>query len=147
MYDKETLEELELEISSLTEEDLVEWTNERKYFSVFDFNVYQNLTLNSAVYPKAGTGAIEALSYCGLGLGGETGEVLEHLKKIQRDNNGVVSPERREALSKELGDILWYLARVASELGLELNTIALNNIDKLRDRMDRNVIHGDGDNR
>ena len=149
MYDKETLEELDLEfdIAPLSEEDLEEWHNEHKYVYIFDFNEYQTLTLNSAVYPKAGTGAVEALSYCGLGLGGETGEVLEHLKKIQRDNDGIVTPERREALSKELGDILWYLARVASELGLELNTIALDNINKLQDRKDRGVIQGSGDNR
>jgi NTP pyrophosphatase (non-canonical NTP hydrolase) len=118
MMHKETLEELDMEfdIAPLSEEDLEEWHDERKYVYLFD-------------------------------LGGETGEVLEHLKKIQRDNDGVVTPERREALSKELGDCLWYLARVASELGLELNTVAMENIEKLQDRKDRGVIQGSGDNR
>jgi|JI9StandDraft_1071089.scaffolds.fasta_scaffold38252_5 NTP pyrophosphatase (non-canonical NTP hydrolase) len=113
----------------------------------FTFNEYQKLTLASAVYPEAGDATVAALSYCGLGLGGETGEVLEHLKKVQRDHAGVVSPERREALSKELGDVLWYLGRLASELGLELDTVARKNIEKLQDRKNRGVIQGSGDNR
>jgi len=113
----------------------------------FTFNEYQKLTLASAVYPEAGDATVAALSYCGLGLGGETGEVLEHLKKVQRDHDGVVSPERREALSKELGDVLWYLGRLVSELGLELDTVARKNIEKLQDRKNRGVIQGSGDNR
>lgn len=111
------------------------------------FSEYQQATLASAVYPEAGTGRVEALSYCGLGLGGETGEVLEHLKKIQRDNSGLVTPERRELLSKELGDVLWYLARVAHELGLEFDTVAVDNLEKLRDRKSRGVIQGEGSTR
>jgi len=112
-----------------------------------NFDMYQKTITDFAVYPEKNTGGVAALSYCGLGLGGETGEVLEHLKKIQRDNDGEVSSERREALSKELGDVLWYLCRLASELGLEMNTVALENIEKLQSRLERNVIQGDGDNR
>ena len=81
-----------------------------------NFDMYQKAITDFAVYPEKNTGGVAALSYCGLGLGGETGEVLEHLKKIQRDNNGEVSPERREALSKELGDVLWYLAKLLLNL-------------------------------
>lgn len=111
------------------------------------FNDYQKVIEQFAVYPEAGTGRIEALSYCGLGLGGEAGEVLEHLKKIQRDNNGVISEERREAVFKELGDVVWYLSRLCSEFGFEFSNVAEANIAKLMDRLERNVIHGDGDNR
>jgi len=112
-----------------------------------DFNKYQETIDQFAVYPEAGSGRVEALSYCGLGLGGETGEVLEHLKRIARDNDGVITGERREAVFKELGDCCWYLSRLCSEFGFDFSNVAEANIAKLMDRLERNVIHGDGDNR
>jgi NTP pyrophosphatase (non-canonical NTP hydrolase) len=139
-----------IELVDLTDEEIAAWNQEiiedldRRFYT---FSEYQNAITDFAVYPEKNTGRPAALSYCGLGLGGETGEVLEHLKKIQRDNAGEVSPERREALSKEMGDVLWYLCRLASELSLDMSVVASDNVQKLQDRLDRNVIHGDGDNR
>lgn len=140
----------ETDLLPLTEEEIIEWDRElieEIRASHYSFKDYQETITDFAVYPEKNTGGVAALSYCGLGLGGETGEVLEHLKKIQRDHAGVVSLERREALSKELGDVLWYLGRLASELGLELDTVARKNIEKLQDRKNRGVIQGSGDNR
>jgi NTP pyrophosphatase (non-canonical NTP hydrolase) len=140
----------ETDLLPLTEEEIIEWDRElieEIRASHYSFKDYQETITDFAVYPEKNTGGVAALSYCGLGLGGETGEVLEHLKKVQRDHAGVVSPERREALSKELGDVLWYLGRLASELGLELDTVARKNIEKLQDRKNRGVIQGSGDNR
>jgi NTP pyrophosphatase (non-canonical NTP hydrolase) len=73
--------------------------------------------------------------------------VAEHAKKAIRDDGGLVTDERREAIAKELGDVLWYVAQVASELGLELDEIAQVNLAKLLSRQRRGVLAGSGDDR
>lgn len=107
-----------------------------------ELNYYQQMAKRTAVYPKD-----QGLVYTALGLNGEAGEVAEKIKKILRDNNGVVSPEARDALIKEAGDVLWYLANFAEELGVNLGTIASLNLQKLGSRQDRGVLHGAGDDR
>ena len=82
-----------------------------------------------------------------MGLTNEAGEVAGKIKKVFRDKDGIISDETREALKAELGDVLWYLAQVATELNLSLDEIAEHNIAKLLDRQARGKIHGDGDNR
>jgi NTP pyrophosphatase (non-canonical NTP hydrolase) len=103
---------------------------------------YQQLSRRTAEYPRAAW-----LSYPALGLAGEAGEVAQHVKKAIRDDAGQVSDERRAAMSKELGDVLWYVAQLASELGLELDEIARENLDKLLSRQHRGVLSGSGDDR
>lgn len=110
------------------------------------FSDYQKETAETAVYPEAGTGSVLALAYVGLGLG-EAGEVQGKLKKIIRDDNGVVTEEKRKELAKEAGDCLWYLARLADEIGYDLGVIASDNIEKLTSRKERGVLQGSGDNR
>lgn len=78
-----------------------------------------------------------------LGLAGESGEVFELIKRHYRD--GV--PFDREKLKKEVGDVLWYVAMLATDLGLSLDEIAAANVAKLRDRASRGVIHGSGGDR
>jgi NTP pyrophosphatase (non-canonical NTP hydrolase) len=87
------------------------------------------------------------LAYPALGLAGEAGEVAEHAKKAIRDDAGVVTEERRRAMAKELGDVLWYVSQLASELGLELDEIARANLEKLLSRQHRGVLSGSGDER
>lgn len=87
------------------------------------------------------------IAYAALGLGGEAGEVLEKIKKLVRDDEGFMTPERQDALKKELGDILWYLAEVATQARLDLNDVAQANLDKLRSRQERGVLQGSGDDR
>lgn len=87
------------------------------------------------------------ITYPTLGLVNEAGEVAGKVKKIFRDKGGVISPEDREALKQELGDVLWYLAQIATELGLELDEVASANLSKLYDRLERGTIRGDGDAR
>lgn len=82
-----------------------------------------------------------------LGLNGEAGEVAEKLKKIIRDKQGVVSADDKVELAKELGDVLWYIAVFANDLGVSLDDIAAQNLAKLSSRKDRGVIGGNGDNR
>ncbi len=85
--------------------------------------------------------------YPTLGLVNEAGEVAGKVKKLFRDKGGVISPEDREALKQELGDVLWYLAQIATELDLDLEEVASANLTKLYDRLERGKICGDGDAR
>lgn len=85
--------------------------------------------------------------YPALGLGGETGEAVDKIKKIVRNKYGIITQEDRENISKELGDILWYIQQMAYELEIPFDDIACLNIKKLEDRKKRNVIKSEGDNR
>jgi NTP pyrophosphatase (non-canonical NTP hydrolase) len=109
-------------------------------------NEYQDFTMATALYPGAGEGTVAAVAYCGLGLG-EAGEVQGKIKKIIRDDNSEISDEKKEQIAAELGDVLWYVARLAAEIGYPLANIAEANIAKLLDRRARGVVTGSGDNR
>jgi NTP pyrophosphatase (non-canonical NTP hydrolase) len=85
--------------------------------------------------------------YPTLGLVNEAGELAGKVKKVLRDRAGVISPADRDALKHELGDVLWYLAQICTELGLTLDEVAAANLEKITDRLRRGVIRGDGDNR
>jgi NTP pyrophosphatase (non-canonical NTP hydrolase) len=108
-----------------------------------DFQAYQAQTATTARYPNVGANPV----YPTLGLCGEAGEVAEKVKKALRDHGGQFSDELRADLALELGDVLWYLARLASELELDLGAIAEANVAKLASRAERNVIGGSGDRR
>ena len=69
------------------------------------------------------------------------------MKKVLRDNDGVISEEKREEITKELGDVLWYIANLSKELNVSLEDVAQKNIEKLQSRQQRNELHGSGDNR
>ena len=107
------------------------------------FNEYQEKARSTAIYPRLGNN----LEYPTLGLCGEAGEVAEKIKKILRDDDGKCTPEKREALKKELGDVTWYCANLACELGLTFEEIAQFNVEKLASRQARGKLHGSGDNR
>jgi NTP pyrophosphatase (non-canonical NTP hydrolase) len=66
---------------------------------------------------------------------------------VIRDESGIVSEQKKEEIKKELGDVLWYLSQIATELGLSLSDVAKLNIEKLQSRLERNKISGSGDNR
>ena len=108
-----------------------------------NFDEYQKESRKTAMYPEAN----KNLWYPALGLSGEAGEVAEKIKKIYRDSGGEITDERRGVLEKELGDVLWYVAQIATELGLSLDKIAEANLEKLFSRLERGTIHGDGDDR
>ena len=87
-----------------------------------------------------------AISYDGHGLG-EAGEVQGKIKKIIRDNGGIITDDARQGIKAELGDILWYMASMCDNLGITLEDVATYNIEKLTGRLKRGTIHGSGDNR
>ena len=82
-----------------------------------------------------------------MGLANEAGEVAGKVKKIFRDRDGKISDDDRDALKKELGDVLWYLTQICTELGLTLEEVAAHNVEKLAARLERGTIKGDGDDR
>ncbi len=107
------------------------------------FSEYQKESRKTAVYPNAGNNFI----YPTLGLAGEAGEVAEKIKKVIRDKNGVIDEETKEKIAKELGDVLWYVAQLCTELGLSMEEVARKNLEKLFSRKERGVLHGEGDER
>ena len=108
-----------------------------------NFEEYQKKSRATVIYPEAGHNFI----YPTLGLAGESGEVAEKVKKALRDNQGVIDEKRREDIKNELGDVLWYLTQIATELNLSLEEIARSNLQKLSSRQERGKLHGQGDNR
>ncbi len=103
-----------------------------------DFSDYQKKAKETAIYPKEYN-----IYYPALGLSGECGEIANKVKKKMRDN--VVLD--KDDMASELGDVLWYLSALATDLGLSLDDIANKNVAKLESRMKRGVIKGSGDNR
>lgn len=108
-----------------------------------NFTDYQTKSRATAKYPVIGHGVI----YPTLGLVNEAGEVAGKIKKVFRDKDGEISAETRDALEAELGDVLWYLAQICTELDLRLDEVAEYNLAKLLDRQARGKIRGEGDNR
>lgn len=106
------------------------------------FKQYQDIARTTAIYPPE-----HRITYPALGLAGEAGEVAEKVKKSIRDHQGMWTPDGKQAVAKELGDILWYVANLASDLGLSMQEIAEQNIEKLLDRKKRGALSGSGDNR
>ena len=108
-----------------------------------NLNHYQHKSRSTALYPNVGNNPI----YPTLGLAGEAGEVADKVKKILRDKEGVFDQASKDAIKLELGDVLWYVAQLSSELGFELESVAQANLDKLANRASRGLISGNGDNR
>lgn len=108
-----------------------------------DFDEYQQLSRKTALYPTVGKNFV----YPTLGLAGEVGEVVEKVKKTFRDDGGRMTESRKEEIKKELGDVLWYLAQISTELKFSFSDVAKGNINKLKSRKERGTLHGSGDNR
>ncbi len=108
-----------------------------------DFQTYQARSRRTAQYPIIG----HAVVYPTLGLANEAGEVAGKIKKIFRDKGGGLSEADQQALKSELGDVLWYLAQMCTELGLSLDEVAESNLSKLTSRLERGQIGGEGDER
>jgi NTP pyrophosphatase (non-canonical NTP hydrolase) len=108
-----------------------------------EFNDYQKKAKTTAIYPKREN----PLWYPALGLAGEAGEVADKVKKVMRDHKGKVTETDRRLIVKEMGDVLWYMAMLSVEIGIDLDEIAQTNITKIMSRKRRGKIKGSGDNR
>lgn len=108
------------------------------------FDEYQQKALTTVI---SNTDKFKDTLHWVLGINGEAGEVAEKVKKIIRDKNGEISEQDKQELGKEIGDVLWYLAVFAHDLGFPLDQIAQENLDKLQSRKARGVLGGAGDNR
>ena len=107
------------------------------------FEDYEKAAGSTALYPNRGNN----LAYPVLGLAGESGEVAEMAKKMIRDDAGELTDARKARIAAELGDVLWYIAACAHEIGVPMADIAQANVDKLASRAKRGKIHGEGDER
>jgi NTP pyrophosphatase (non-canonical NTP hydrolase) len=110
-----------------------------------DLDQYQEVASNYAMFPSD-----TSLMYLTLGLCGESGEVAEKIKKYVRENGPLQNTyptHYKEALIRELGDVLWYLANLAKVLNVPLNDVARKNIEKIQKRLENNTIKGEGDDR
>ncbi len=110
--------------------------------SALTFNDYEVWSRTTAIYPGALTGGPDELAYLALGLTGEAGEVANKIKKYLRGEHLNIP-----AVRHELGDVLWYLARLACAMNVDFETIARQNIDKLESRKQENSLRGAGDDR
>jgi len=106
------------------------------------FDEYQEAAASTAIYPENAK-----VIYPALGLTSEAGEVAGKVKKIIRDCDGVIESDKTGEIAKEIGDVLWYVAALATDLQLNLDDIARDNIAKLASRQERGTLQGDGDNR
>jgi NTP pyrophosphatase (non-canonical NTP hydrolase) len=106
-------------------------------------DLYENLAGQTAIFPKE-----RALEYLALGLTSEAGEVSGKVKKLIRDGEDVEGFEMKKiAIASEIGDVLWYCAMMAKEVGVPLNEIMKDNLKKLHGRKERGTLSGSGDNR
>ncbi len=112
-----------------------------------DFREYQKKTRETDVGVQPEHGLKPGWVYYVLGIAGETGELVEKVKKHFRDDYGKMTDEKLEEIEKEMGDCLWYHARLADYFGINFNHVAKKNIEKLKDRKKRKKLHGEGDNR
>ena len=103
-------------------------------------NDYQKSAYETAVYP-----AFMGIAYTALGLTGEAGEVAEKVKKMIRDSKSL--EESRAGIIAELGDVLWYVAALAKEIDVDLSTVAMLNLRKLKARKKEGTLKGEGDDR
>ncbi|MDE1152249.1 MAG: nucleoside triphosphate pyrophosphohydrolase family protein [Micavibrio sp.] len=105
-----------------------------------DFDTYQTEARKTRTIPPE-----NPVVYSALGLTGEAGELANKVKKIMRGDSN--PQELVDGIRGEMGDVLWYLAALADDLGITLDDVADENIKKLRSRYDRGTLKGAGDNR
>ena len=110
------------------------------------FDEYQKRAMSTALW-EVRDFSLSPLAYCAMKINGEAGEVAEKIAKSWRDDRGIVTNDRREAIIAELGDVLWYLTAIAHLLDTSLEHVAQVNESKLASRLKRGVLGGDGDNR
>ena len=125
--------------------------SEEKEYCGLDFRTYLKEAHTTSKYPY---GQIEGSElypakwiYPALGLAEEAGEVAGKFAKAVRDCSGMIDSERKEAIKKELGDVLWFVAELCTVMEVDMSEVAAINLQKLASRQARGVINGSGDDR
>ena len=119
-----------------------QWMKERRMSNI-TASLYQKKACETAIFPKH-----KAMEYLTLGLTGEAGEIANKIKKLFRD--GATEEElieKKNQIGYEIGDVLWYCAVLAQEMGMNLGHVMERNLEKLHDRKKRGKLSGSGDNR
>lgn len=111
------------------------------------FDPYQLATSETAIYPEANQGTPAAINYCLVGAAGEIGEIMNKWGKAIRDNDSQLDYDQRKDMTKEAGDVVWFLTRAVDEMGFSMEVVLQENLAKLRSRKERGVLSGSGDNR
>jgi NTP pyrophosphatase (non-canonical NTP hydrolase) len=126
-------------MSTLSDGDLEAWEYYSETYSKKEMglNAYQKAAAKTAIYK-----AEHSILYPALGLAGEAGEVANKVKKMLRDGNF-----DRQAISAEIGDVLWYIAALSRDLNINMHDLAMNNLEKLYGRKARGTLQGSGDKR
>ena len=112
-----------------------------------DFNEYQKECRKTDVGTAAQDNLNPGWVYYVLGIAGETGEIMEKMKKLFRDKQGIVDKDFKLDITKEMGDVQWYMARLCDWLDIEFEDVFVKNVEKLQSRKVRGKLHGDGDYR
>lgn len=112
-----------------------------------DITEYQKFTTTTAMFRGKAKDFDAQIMYCMLGLIGEIGEVAEKLKKKLRGGGELTEFIKDVDIAKEFGDVIWYWSQAIDLLGWDASDVLQLNIDKLKDRQKRGVVHGEGDNR
>ena len=126
-------------MSTLSDGDLEAWEYYSETYSKKEMglNAYQKAAAETAIYK-----AEHSILYPALGLAGEAGEVANKVKKMLRDGDF-----DRQAISAEIGDVLWYIAALSRDLNINMHDLAMNNLEKLYGRKARGTLQGSGDKR
>jgi NTP pyrophosphatase (non-canonical NTP hydrolase) len=124
-------------MSTLSDGDLEAWEYYSETYSKKEMglNAYQKAAAKTAIYK-----AEHSILYPALGLAGEAGEVANKVKKMLRDGDF-----DRQAISAEIGDVLWYIAALSRDLNINMHDLAMNNLEKLYGRKARGTLQGSGD--
>jgi NTP pyrophosphatase (non-canonical NTP hydrolase) len=130
--------QLELDLGHKTTGYSSEWD---QYSRLDDLDMYQKSAKATAIYPRD-----YSIVYPAIGLAGEAGEVANKVKKLIRDNPDMTD-DIKEKIGDEIGDVLWYCAVLADDLGQSLSEIANRNLLKLANRQKLGKLHGSGDKR
>ena len=139
--------QLELDLGHKTTGYSIEWD---KYSRLDDLDMYQKSAKATAIYPRD-----YSIVYPAIGLAGEAGEVANKVKKLLRDNPDmstdshlpILPDDVKKNIGDEIGDVLWYCAVLADDLGQSLSEIANRNLEKLANRQKLGKLHGSGDKR
>lgn len=92
------------------------------------------------------TGELEPLLFAAC-ISIKAGRIAEHVKKVHRDDRGLMTAPRADAILKELGDLRWYDNELLTQMGVKSEAVSRMVLEKLQSRQKRGKLQGEGDSR